>query len=105
MTDVKNHANLVWGIAELLRGDYEQADYGNVILPLVVIRWLDQALEETKAKLVAQSEQLRAQASKTSKLALNLGTHLRGFSSLAREVFEKFEFAVQIDDPSDITVV
>jgi len=28
MTDVRNHANLVWGIAELLRGDYKQADYG-----------------------------------------------------------------------------
>ncbi len=125
MTDVKNHANLVWGIAELLRGDYKQADYGKVILPLVVIRRLDQALEETKAKVVARSEQLRAQGIENvepalvrltdepfyndsplslpqllgdaPKLALNLGTYLRGFSPLARAVFEKFEFARQID--------
>ena len=61
MTDIKNHANLVWGIAELLRGDYKQADYGKVILPLVVIRRLDQALEQTKTQVVARSEQLRAQ--------------------------------------------
>ena len=40
-TDVKNHASLVWSVAELLRGDYKQADYGKVILPLVVIRRLD----------------------------------------------------------------
>ena len=37
---VRNHANLIWGIAELLRGDYKQADYGKVILPLVVMRRL-----------------------------------------------------------------
>ena len=61
MTDVRNHANLIWGIAELLRGDYKQADYGKVILPLVVIRRLDQALEPTKEKVVARAEQLRAE--------------------------------------------
>src|SRR3954468_6291434 len=60
MTDVRNHANLVWGIAELLRGDYKQADYGKVILPLVVIRRLDQRLEATKEKVVARGAQLRA---------------------------------------------
>jgi len=32
------HANLIWGIAELLRGDYKHVDYGKVILPLVVMR-------------------------------------------------------------------
>ncbi|MEJ7784537.1 MAG: class I SAM-dependent DNA methyltransferase [Solirubrobacteraceae bacterium] len=124
MTDVKNHANLVWGIAELLRGDYKQADYGKVILPLVVIRRLDQALEETKHKVVARSEsRSRRRASRTSsrrssgspvssstttprsrshncsapKLAINLRIYLRGFSSLAREVVDKFDFDRQID--------
>src|ERR1044072_7668207 len=61
MTDVRNHANLVWGIDELLRGDYKRADYGKVILPLVVIGRLDQSLEDTKARVVTRSEQLRAQ--------------------------------------------
>ena len=125
MTDIKNHANLVWGIAELLRGDYKQADYGKVILPLVVIRRLDQALEPTKAQVVARSEQLRAQGIENvgpalsrvagqqfyndsphtleqllgdpPRIALNLNVYLRGFSSLAREVVEKFDFGRQID--------
>ncbi len=31
-------ANLIWSVAELLRGDYKQADYGKVILPLTLPR-------------------------------------------------------------------
>ena len=46
--EIRNHANLIWGIAELLRGDYKQADYGKVILPLVVMRRLDQVLEDRR---------------------------------------------------------
>jgi signal transduction histidine kinase len=61
MTDVKSHANLVWSVAERLRGTYKQSDYGKVILPLVVLRRLDQALEPTKQNVVARSGQLRAQ--------------------------------------------
>jgi type I restriction enzyme M protein len=125
MTDVRNHANLVWGIAELLRGDYKQADYGKVILPLVVIRRLDQTLEATKEKVVARAAQLRADGIENiepalvrvsgqqfynaspltltqllgdaPKLALNLRVYLDGFSSLAREVVDKFDFDRQID--------
>ncbi|MDP8907561.1 MAG: type I restriction-modification system subunit M [Chloroflexota bacterium] len=125
MTDVRNHANVVWGIAELLRGDYKQADYGKVVLPLVVIRRLDQTLEESKAEVVARSEQLRAAGyenvelalvriagqqfyndsphtltgllADAPRLALNLKVYLRGFSSLAREVVDKFDFDRQID--------
>ncbi len=33
--EIRNHAGLIWGIAELLRGDYKQADYGKFILSLV----------------------------------------------------------------------
>lgn len=125
MTDIKNHANLVWSIAELLRGDYKQADYGKVILPLVVIRRLDQVLEPTKAAVLARAKQLRAQKVEhpegalvlaaeqqfyndspmsfpqllgdAPKLAINLRVYLSRFSSLAREVIEKFDFEQQID--------
>ena len=31
----------IWSVADLLRGDYKQADYGKVILPLTVLRRLD----------------------------------------------------------------
>ena len=33
--------SFLWGVADLLRGDYKQADYGKVILPLTVLRRLD----------------------------------------------------------------
>jgi len=35
---INNHAGLIWAIADLLRGDYKQSEYGRVILPLVVLR-------------------------------------------------------------------
>jgi type I restriction enzyme M protein len=41
MKNVKESANFIWSIADLLRGDYKQSDYGKIILPLTVIRRLD----------------------------------------------------------------
>lgn len=37
--------NFIWSIAELLRGDLKQSEYGRVILPLTALRRLDQVLE------------------------------------------------------------
>jgi type I restriction enzyme M protein len=45
---IKNHAAFIWSVADLLRGDYKQSEYGKVILPLTVIRRLDCVLEPTK---------------------------------------------------------
>ena len=45
---IKNHAAFIWSVADRLRGDYKQADYGKVILPLTVLRRLDCVLEPTK---------------------------------------------------------
>jgi type I restriction enzyme M protein len=41
MSNFKEKANLIWSIADLLRGHYKQADYGKVILPFTVLRRLD----------------------------------------------------------------
>jgi type I restriction enzyme M protein len=49
---INNHAGLIWSIADLLRGDYKQSEYGRVILPLVVLRRLDCVLEPTKAQVL-----------------------------------------------------
>ena len=40
---VKNHADFIWSVADLLRGVYKQSEYGRVILPLTVLRRLDAA--------------------------------------------------------------
>lgn len=53
----KSLSNNVWPIAETLRGDFKQSEYGKVILPFVVLRRLDCILEPTKnAVLKAHAE-------------------------------------------------
>lgn len=51
-TDIKNLSSFVWSIAETLRGDFKQSEYGKVILPFVVLRRLDCILDETKSAVL-----------------------------------------------------
>src|SRR4051812_31724837 len=50
------HVAFIWSIADLLRGDYKQSEYGRVILPLVVLRRLDAVLEPTKDAVLAEHD-------------------------------------------------
>lgn len=114
----------IWSVADLLRGDYKPADYGTVILPFTVLRRLDCVLEPTKAAVLAE-HQLRSKQGinpeqflkrkagqsffNTSPLDLkkllgdpdniapNLLAYIHGFSPEVRDIFEKFEFHVQVD--------
>ncbi|MES2299483.1 MAG: type I restriction-modification system subunit M N-terminal domain-containing protein, partial [Pseudomonadota bacterium] len=45
----------IWAIADILRGDYKQSDYGKVILPLTILRWIDCKLVSIKNKLLDKS--------------------------------------------------
>ncbi len=114
----------IWSVADLLRGDYKQSDYGKVILPFTVLRRLDCVLEPTKAAVLAelakQTQQgvnpepfLRRKAKvkffnqspmdlkkllgDPDYVALNLTTYIQGFSPEVRDIFERFEFQVQIE--------
>ncbi|HUG83117.1 MAG TPA: type I restriction-modification system subunit M N-terminal domain-containing protein, partial [Euzebya sp.] len=120
---VKNHAAFIWSVADLLRGDYRRSEYGRIILPLTVIRRLDCVLEPTKAAVLEQHVKLQGklgnldpvltsvageQFYNTSKLdfpkllddptniADNLRGYIAGFSEIARDIIEKFEFDTQI---------
>src|SRR5664280_374811 len=55
---IRNHAAFIWSVADLLRGDYKQSEYGKVILPLTVIRRLDCVLEATKQAVIDRHRQL-----------------------------------------------
>lgn len=118
--------SFLWSVADLLRGDYKQADYGKVILPLTVIRRLDCVLDKSKAKVLNKHEELKKAKHpegtiekmlvrltgvpfyNTSKLdfeklkgdpnhiAANLTSYIKGFSPNARDVIEQFKFADQI---------
>ena len=59
---IRNHAAFIWSVADLLRGDYKQSEYGKVILPLTVLRRLDCVLEPTKAKVLARAAQFAGKA-------------------------------------------
>ncbi len=125
MTDqtIKNHAAFIWSIADLLRGDYKQSEYGKVIMPLTVLRRLDCVLETTKPEVLERHAAVKdsidnidpilcsvagEQFFNTSPLdvkrllddpgqiAGNLRAYIAGFSSSAREVLEKFDFDTQI---------
>ncbi|MGW0791890.1 type I restriction-modification system subunit M [Streptomyces sp. NPDC002911] len=119
-TELANHA---WSVADLLRGDYKQSDYGKVILPFLVLRRLECVLEPTREKVAetaarfegqeidtdhflrrasghsfynTSSLTLRKIAGDASNAAANLQVYVGGFSPNAREVMEKYEFAQQI---------
>lgn len=122
-SSIQNHAAFIWSVADLLRGDYKQSEYGKVILPLVVLRRLDCVLEPTKADVLTRYADIKGKVENvepilcgasgeqffnTSQLDMrrllddpsNIGDNLRayisGFSSAARDVIEKFEFDTQI---------
>jgi type I restriction enzyme M protein len=122
-TSTKNHAAFIWSVADLLRGDYKQSEYGKVILPLTVLRRLDCVLEPTKKAVLERFARLKdkvdnidpvlegvtkEQFFNTSKMGFtrvlddpaqiagNLRAYIAGFSHGAREVIDKFDFDSQI---------
>ncbi len=119
-----NLSSFIWSVADLLRGDYKQSEYGKVILPFTVLRRLDCVLEptkaavlvelgtRTKAKLNPEPFLLRKSGQlfyNTSPLDLktlmgdqdhigeNLRAYMQAFSPAVRDIFESFDFHTQID--------
>ena len=56
--DIKSQSAFVWSIAETLRGDFKQSEYGKVVLPFVVMRRLDCILEGTKSEVLKLASSL-----------------------------------------------
>lgn len=56
-------ANFVWSVADLLRGDYKQADYGKVILPFTLLRRLDCVLRPQRKASLRSTRSARRRAS------------------------------------------
>lgn len=114
----------IWSVADLLRGDYKQSDYGKVILPFTVLRRLDCVLEATKPAVLKELEaktklgvnpepfllkktglkffnqsplDLPKLLGDPDQIAHHLFTYVQGFSSDVRDIFEHFEFQAQIE--------
>ena len=61
MPDHSYFANLIWQIADLLRGPYRPPQYERVMLPMTVLRRFDCVLAPTKSSVLAEHETLKRQ--------------------------------------------
>ena len=53
-------AAFLWSVADLLRGDFKQSQYGRIILPFALLRRLECVLEPTKQAVIAEAERVSA---------------------------------------------
>ena len=67
MNNFQEKVSFIWSVADLLRGDYKQSEYGKVILPLTVLRRLDCVLEPTKKNLLEKAKKLPKKADEAMK--------------------------------------
>jgi type I restriction enzyme M protein len=113
----------IWSCAELLRGDVKAHEYGQYVLPFLVLRRLECALEPTKAAVIAKAAGLDPNAPGSDKIlrkiaghgfyntspldltkllndpgnvAANMRTYVAGFSADVREVLEAYRFDERI---------
>ncbi|CRL11959.1 Type I restriction enzyme EcoKI M protein [Phaeobacter italicus] len=128
-----NLASYIWSLADLLRGDFKQSQYGRIILPFTLLRRLECVLKDRKADVLAEHARLEksplpdeakeklllraAQLSfyNTSKMDLsslgasgikdNLDSYIQSFSKDAREIFEHFKFGEFIAQLSDANLL
>ena len=54
--NVRDKANLIWSVADKLTGVYKPHEYGDVILPLTVLKRFDSVLSDTKSKVLEASK-------------------------------------------------
>lgn len=122
----KNQAGLIWNIADILRGGFKQHEYQDVILPLVVLKRLDNVLAKTKQNVLQTYNQMHGTMSDES-LALfleksagykfynvspydfkklledtegiypNFINYLDGYSANVRDIVQKFDFQKQLN--------
>lgn len=122
-TNISEKAALIWAIADKLTGVYKPHEYGEVILPLTVIRRFDCILADTKEAVLAKYDEVKKLPMRdvllrkasgyefynTSKYTFekllddpdnieeNFHNYLNGFSENVRDIIEKFKFDVHID--------
>ena len=132
--NTNNLATYIWSLADLLRGDFKQSQYGRVILPFTLLRRLECVLEPTKPAVLAAYEKvinmnvseeaqekllLRATGGLSffniskmdlaklgeAGIAANLESYIQGFSRDAREIFEHFKFREFIGELNDANLL
>lgn len=120
--NISEKSNFIWKIADLLRGDYKQSEYGDVILPFTVLARLDSVLKDTKNQVLHLNQTLKYKNKdpfltkaagykfyNTSEFTFgklkddannivdNLTDYIKGFSENARTILESFDIYSQIE--------
>ncbi len=133
-TNFSQTAAYIWSLADLLRGDFKQSQYGRVILPFTILRRLECVLESRKLQVLKQVDKLKSmkklepearekfllKAAKqsfyntsamdlskmgSSDIKSNLLSYVDSFSKDAREIFEHFKFAEFIAQLDDANLL
>ena len=122
--NIQEKANLIWAIADKLVGTYKPHEYGNVILPMCVIKRFSDTLVATKNKVIEMNKSLDARGimvkdgflrsasgydfynvspftfegllSDAENIADNFRSYLNHFSANVIDVIEKFDFDKEI---------
>ena len=134
MADHSYFSNLIWQIADLLRGPYRPPQYERVMLPMTVLRRFDCVLAPSKAKVLAEHERfnerfkdeaLDARLNKVAgqrfhnhspldferlkgdpdQIAQHLVSYIQGFSANVRRIFEYFEFENEIEKMREANIL
>jgi type I restriction enzyme M protein len=134
MPDHNYFSNLIWQIADLLRGPYRPPQYERVMLPMTVLRRFDCVLAPTKPKVLAEYERskgkfkgeaLDARLNKAAgqrfhnhspldfeklkgdpdHIAQHLVSYIQGFSANVRRIFEYFEFENEIEKMREANIL
>ncbi len=123
--DITSEANLIWNIANKLRGVYMPDDYGKVVIPMTIIRRFECALESTKDKVISTVEQipdypdlalfkitgyqfynkskfnLKELCNDPDNIAANFKSYISGFSSDVQDILKKLDMEDQIKKMDD----
>jgi type I restriction enzyme M protein len=134
LADHNFFANLIWQIADLLRGPYRPPQYERVMLPMTVLRRFDCVLAPSKARVLAEHDRLRDRfkgealearlntaagqrfhndslldfekfKGDPDHIALHLVSYIRGFSMNVRRIFEYFEFENEIEKMREANIL
>ncbi|WP_395108850.1 N-6 DNA methylase [Actinomadura sp. SCN-SB] len=126
MSADQNLSAFIWSVADLLRGDYKQSEYGKVILPFTVLRRFDCVMEPTRQAVWDRDESYRRDQGQDTPPALlkavaglpfyntsrqtfrtigadpaqvrkNLIDYVNGFSTEVAEIIDHYAFHVQIE--------
>lgn len=121
--NINQKANLIWSIADVLTGTYKPHEYGEVILPMMVIKRFDCILEDTKEAVLKKLPEVSNLPMKdiflkkasghpfynTSKfnfkrlldapdsIEINFRSYLNDFSDNVKDILEHFEFERHIE--------